>query len=191
MATSKSEIIKFHSSQEWREWLQEHHTNSVGICLQISKSKAPEQTISYKEALDEALCFGWIDSQKFPFDEYYWLQKFSPRKPKSIWSKINIQHIERLTQAGKMMPAGIQVVQEAKVNGQWEQAYAAQSEMVIPEDFLLELKKNKPAELFYQTLNRTNLFAIYFRLQSAKKPETRLKRMEQILEKLAKGEKFH
>ncbi|MFY9159064.1 YdeI/OmpD-associated family protein [Aquirufa ecclesiirivi] len=191
MTTSKAEIVAFHSTQEWRVWLEKNHLHSPGICLQISKLKAPELTISYKEALDEALCFGWIDSQKFPLNEHYWLQKFSPRKPKSIWSKINIQHIERLTQAGKMMPAGLKTVQAAKDDGRWEQAYAAQSDMVIPEDFLHELKKNKAAELFYQSLNRSNLFAIYFRLQSAKKPETRKKRMEQIIEKLSSGEKFH
>ncbi|CAM4153735.1 bacteriocin-protection protein, YdeI/OmpD-associated family [Cytophagaceae bacterium 50C-KIRBA] len=191
MTSNKAEILTFHSTQDWREWLEKHHANSPTICLQLSKLKAPEQTISYKEALDEALCFGWIDSQKLPMDDHYWLQKFSQRKPKSIWSKINIQHIERLTQAGKMMPAGLQAVHEAKKDGRWEQAYAAQSEMIIPEDFLVELRKNKPAEFFFQSLNRTNLFAIYFRLQSAKKPETRKKRMEQILEKLANGEKFH
>ncbi|AWL08243.1 hypothetical protein HME7025_00370 [Aquirufa nivalisilvae] len=191
MTNNTSEIISFKTSQEWREWLELHHASSPSICLKISKIKSPEQTISYQLALNEALCFGWIDGQKLPYNEHFWLQKFSKRKPKSTWSKINIQHIERLTLEGKMMPAGILAVQEAKDDGRWEQAYDAQSQMVIPEDFLMELSKNKSAEQFFQSFNRANLFAIYFRLQSAKKPETRKKRMEKILEMLSKNEKFH
>lgn len=191
MTNNTSEIISFKTSKEWREWLELHHASSPSIYLKISKIKSPEQTISYQLALNEALCFGWIDGQKLPYNEHFWLQKFSKRKSKSTWSKINIQHIDRLTQEGKMMPAGILAVQEAKDDGRWEQAYDAQSQMVIPDDFLMELSKNKSAEQFFQSLSRANLFAIYFKLQSAKKPETRKKRMEKIIEMLSKNEKFH
>ncbi|RXK50995.1 YdeI/OmpD-associated family protein [Aquirufa rosea] len=185
------EIVEFQTPQKWREWLEKNHLHSKGICLKISKVKAPESTISYQEALDEALCFGWIDSQKLPLNEHYWLQKFGPRKAKSIWSKTNIAHVERLIKSKKMSHVGLKSVNQAKQDGRWDQAYDTQSQMIIPDDFLVELQKNESAERFFKTLNRSNLFAIYFKLHSAKKPETRKKRMDEIMAKLSRGEKFH
>jgi uncharacterized protein YdeI (YjbR/CyaY-like superfamily) len=184
-------VMAFQSAKEWRAWLSKNHLVSKGIWLKIFKKDSKEKTITYAEALDESLCFGWIDGQKKSHDTQAWLQKFCPRGAKSIWSKINITHIERLTEAGKMKPRGLEVVASAKADGRWERAYDSPGNMSIPEDFIKELSKNKKAYEFYKTLNKTNLYSIAFRLQTAKKPETRQKRMGVILEMLSKGQKFH
>ena len=188
---TEMDIIEFQCAEEWRSWLAEHADQSKGVWLKIKKKDSKEKTVSYAEALDEALCFGWIDGQKKPFDEYSWLQKFSPRGAKSIWSKVNIRHIERLTELNKMEPAGLLAVAAARADGRWDAAYDAQSTMTVPDDFIQELSKNKKALAFYNTLNRANVFAIVFRLQTAKKPETRQKRLQVILGMLSKGQKFH
>ncbi|MBL7933510.1 MAG: YdeI/OmpD-associated family protein [Bacteroidia bacterium] len=183
--------IEFKSVKTFETWLNKNHEKSSGIWLKIYKKDSGIKTITYPEALDVALCYGWIDGQKKSFDEQAWLQKFTPRRAKSIWSKINIGHVARLTKEGRMKPAGLKAVEKAKQDGSWEKAYDAQSKMTIPEDFLKELSKNKKAEAFFKTLNKTNLFAIGFRLQTAKKQETKEKRTKDIIAKLAKGEKFH
>ena len=184
-------IIEFKTGETFETWLVQNHENSTGLWMKIFKKNSGEMTISYAEALDVALCYGWIDGQKKAFDEQAWLQKFCPRREKSIWSKINIGHVERLINEGRMRPAGLIAVDNAKADGRWERAYDSPSKMVIPEDFLKELSKNKKAEAFFMGLNKTNLFSIGFRLQTAKKQETREKRMKEIIEMLAKGEKFH
>ncbi len=184
-------IIAFQSAKEWRAWLTKNAQNSKGIWLKIFKMNSTEKTITYSEALDEALCFGWIDGQKNSFDQQVWLQKFCPRSPKSIWSKVNIEHIERLTKLGKMEPAGLLAVEAAKEDGRWEMAYDSSSKMSVPDDFIKELSKDKKAHEFFKTLNKANLYSIAFRLQTAKKPETRQKRVEVILDMLSKGQKFH
>lgn len=183
-------IIAFETIETFETWLFENHENPYGLWIKIFKKGSAKKTISYAEALDVALCFGWIDGQKKTFDEESWLQKFTPRREKSIWSKINIGHIERLTNEGRMRPAGLKAVEKAKADGRWEKAYDSPSKMIIPADFLKELSKNKKAKAFFKGLNKTNLFSIGFRLQTAKKQETREKRMKEIIEKLAKGEKF-
>jgi uncharacterized protein YdeI (YjbR/CyaY-like superfamily) len=188
---SEMPIIGFASIKDWQSWLAKNYKNSNGIWLKIFKKETKVKTITYAEALDEALCYGWIDGQKKAYDEQAWLQKFCPRGAKSIWSKVNTKHIERLTKAGKMKQSGIKVVEEAKADGRWEKAYDSPSTMTVPEDFLKELGKNKKAETFFKTLNKTNIYSIVFRIQTAKKQETRLKRIEIILAMLAKGEKFH
>lgn len=184
-------IIEFKTTEAFETWLAENHDNSNGIWLKIFKKDSGMETISYAEALDVALCYGWIDGQKKSHDEQAWLQKFCPRGAKSIWSKINTGHVERLINEGRMRPAGLKAVENAKANGSWERAYDSSSNIVISEDFLKELSKNKKAEAFFKSLNKTNLFSIAFRLQTAKKTETREKRMKQIIEMLEKGEKFH
>ena len=183
--------IEFITAETFETWLEKNHDNSTGLWLKIFKKYSEKKTISYAEALDVALCYGWIDGQKKAYDEHAWLQKFCPRKSKSIWSKINIGHIERLINEHRMKPAGLKAVENAKENGSWEKAYDSPNKMTIPDDFLKKLGKNKKAEAFFMTLNKTNLFSIGFRLQTAKKQETRDKRMEEIIEMLAKGEKFH
>lgn len=182
--------IEFKTAESFETWLEKHHDNSNGLWLKIFKKDSGEKTISYAEALDIALCYGWIDGQKNAFDEQAYLQKFCPRREKSIWSKINIGHVERLINEGRMRPPGLKAVEKAKVDGRWEKAYDSPSKMTIPEDFLNELCKNKKAEEFFRGLNKTNLFFIGFRLQTAKKQETREKRVKEIIEKLERGEKF-
>jgi uncharacterized protein YdeI (YjbR/CyaY-like superfamily) len=184
-------IIAFETAKVFETWLVENHDNSNGLWLKIFKKDSGEKTITYAEALDVALCYGWIDGQKKTHDEHAWLQKFCPRGAKSIWSKINTGHVERLINEGRMRPAGLKAVEKAKEDGRWERAYDSPGKTTIPEDFLKELSKNKKAEAAFMGLNKTNLFSIGFRLQTAKKPETREKRMKEIIEMLAKGEKFH
>jgi uncharacterized protein YdeI (YjbR/CyaY-like superfamily) len=183
-------IIEFKTAQAFESWLIENHDTSNGLWLKIFKKDSRQKTISYAEALDVALCYGWIDGQKKAHDEQAWLQKFCPRSAKSMWSKINTGHVERLINEGRMRPAGLKTVEKAKADGRWEKAYDAPSKMTIPDDFLEKLRKNKKAEANFARLNKTNLFSIGFRLQTAKKHETREKRMNEIIEMLA-GEKFH
>ena len=147
--------------------------------------------MTYAEALDEALCYGWIDGQLDKYDEKSWLRKFTPRRPKSVWSKRNIAHIDRMTRAGKMKSAGRKEVEAAKADGRWKRAYDSPSAMQIPADFLKALSQDKKAKAFFATLNKANTYAIAWRLQTAKRPETRAKRLQAILAKLKKGEKFH
>jgi uncharacterized protein YdeI (YjbR/CyaY-like superfamily) len=191
MPTDNLPIISFETPAEWAQWLAANHAESSGVWLRMFKKGTGISSINYAEALDEALCYGWIDGQKNKYDERSWLQRFTPRRAKSIWSKINTGHVERLVKAGKMQAAGMKEIEAAKRDGRWQKAYDSHKNMTLPEDFLNELEKDPPAKTFFETLNKTNLYAIAFRLQTAKKPETREKRMKQILEMLAKGEKFH
>ncbi len=183
--------IEFKTAKSFETWFEKNHDKSNGFWLRIFKKDSGLKTITYAEALDAALCYGWIDGQRKSYDEESFLQKYCPRREKSIWSKINIGHVERLIHEGRMRPAGLSAIEKAKANGNWEKAYDSPSKMTIPDDFLAALSKNKKAEAFFKGLNKTNLFAIGFRLQTAKKQETREKRMKEIIEKLAKGEKFH
>lgn len=192
MAKQQSLPVKeFASAEAWQTWLAKNYETSNGIWLMLAKKNAGKPTVSYAEALDAALCYGWIDGQKNSYDEQYWLQKFGPRKANSIWSKKNIEHTQRLIKEGKMKPAGLKAIEAAKANGNWKAAYDVQSQMMIPEDFLKALYKNKRATAFFKTLNRTNIFSIAFRLQTAKKEETKQKRIKQIIEMLEREEKFH
>lgn len=184
-------IISFKSAKDWGSWLAENHATSNGIWLRIFKKDSGKETVTYAQALDEALCCGWIDGQTQKYDEESWLQKFTPRRARSVWSKRNTEHITRLMDEGKMKPAGLKEVESAKRDGRWQKAYESPSKMTVPEDFIKELSKNKKAKAFFETLNKVNTYAITWRLQTAKKPETREKRMKTILEMLAKGEKFH
>ncbi|MEV4886314.1 YdeI/OmpD-associated family protein [Chitinophaga ginsengisegetis] len=192
MATPKElPELFFETQQQWEKWLAKHHTQEDGIWLRMYKKDSKIPSINYAQALEEALCYGWIDGMAKSVDETSYIQKFTPRRPKSIWSERNTKHIARLTAEGKMKPAGIRQVELAKADGRWEKAYATQSEATIPDDFMAALKKNKKAAAFFETLNKQNKFAIYFRLQNAKKPETRAKRIVDFIAKLERQEKFH
>ena len=184
-------VESFADESAWGKWLATNHEKSDGIWLRIFKKESGVKTVTYAEALDEALCYGWIDGQKKPFDGDSWLQKFTPRRARSIWSKRNIEHIERLTNEKRMKAAGLRAFEEAKKDGRLALAYDSPSNSAIPDDFLLLLENNKKAKAFFDSLNKANKYAITWRLQTAKKPETREKRMNMILEMLAKGEKFH
>jgi uncharacterized protein YdeI (YjbR/CyaY-like superfamily) len=181
----------FRSSADFRAWLEQSHVASSGIWLRFYKKASGEESLTYAQALDQALCFGWIDGQKKPFDAQSWLQRFTPRRPKSTWSKINTEHVARLTKTGMMTAAGLKAVEAAKADGRWQAAYASQRDAAPPEDFLKELGKSKKAKAFFETLNKANVYAIVYRLATAKKPETRAKRMKAILAMMAQGKKFH
>lgn len=181
----------FTSPAGFRKWLQNNHATSDGIWLRFFKKSSSRKSINHAEALDQALCFGWIDGQAKPKDERSWLQKFTPRRAKSGWSKLNTSHVERLIKSGRMAQAGLEAIAAAKADGRWQAAYDSPRNAAPPEDFLEALSKHKQAKVFFETLNRSNVYAIIYRLQTAKKPETREKRMKVILEMLQRGEKFH
>jgi len=181
----------FATAGAWEQWLAANHAQSDGIWLRIFNKESGEKTVTYAEALDEALCYGWIDGQKKKLDSDSWIQKFTPRRARSIWSKRNIENIERLTNDKRMRAAGLQAFEDAKKDGRLEAAYDSPSKATAPDDFLQLLEKNKDAKAFFESLNKANKYAITWRLQTAKKPETREKRMKMILEMLARAEKFH
>jgi uncharacterized protein YdeI (YjbR/CyaY-like superfamily) len=185
------QTLPFKSPKDFRRWLDKNHADSEGIWLRIYKKASGKPTITYAEALDEALCYGWIDGQKKGFDELSFLQRFTPRRARSGWSRINTQHVERLIKASLMMPAGLKAVEAAKADGRWKAAYAAFRDAQPPEDFLKALAQNKKAKAFFDGLNQTNVYSIVYRLQTAKKPETRQKRIALILEMMKAGRKFH
>ncbi len=186
-----NDILSFRSAAEFRKWLAANHRQSDGIWLRIFKKGSGEPTVTYAEALDEALCFGWIDGQKQSHDEVSWWQRFTPRRPKSGWSKINTQHAERLMKAGRMRHAGKSVIDAARKDGRWTAAYDSPSKATFPEDFLTQLRRDKKAKEVFESLNKANRYAIAYRLQTAKKPETRQRRMETILAMLSRGEALH
>ena len=185
------EIIFFGSPVEWEQWLGHNHATSKGIWLRFYKKGSGIASVYYAEALDVALCYGWIDGQLKKYDELSYIQRFTPRRPQSIWSKRNIEHIARLTNEGRMKPAGLKEAESAKADGRWEVAYDSQGAMSLPDDFRKELTKNEKALAFYKSLNKANQYAIAWRLQTAKRPETREKRKQEILQMLAREEKFH
>ena len=185
------EALDFRTAAGFRKWLGANHRQMEGIWLRIFKKDSGEPSITYAEALDEALCFGWIDGQKQRHDELSWRQRFTRRRQGSAWSKINTQHAERLIAAGRMKPAGQREVDAAKTDGRWKAAYHSSRNATFPEDFLAALRRNKKAKAFFESLNKANLYAIAYRLQTAKKPETKQRRMEKILAMLARGEAFH
>ncbi len=185
------QTLHFKSSADFRKWLEKNHATSDGIWLRIFKKNSNEKSVTYAEALDQALCFGWIDGLRRPGDELSFLQRFTPRRPRSGWSKINTQHAERLIKAGLVAPSGLKAIEAAKADGRWEAAYSSPRDAQPPEDFLRELNKNKKAKAFFESLNRVNVYAIVYRLQTAKKPETRDRRMKLILEMMKKGKRLH
>jgi uncharacterized protein YdeI (YjbR/CyaY-like superfamily) len=185
------EILSFKSPCEFRAWLAKNHGQSSGVMLRIYKKGSGATGLTYAEALDQALCHGWIDGQKKPGDRGSWLQRFTPRRPNSGWSKNNTQRAQRLIESGEMTPAGLKEVKAAKEDGRWKAAYDSFSKATIPDDFVQALAKDKKAKAFFERLNRTNLYSIAYRLQTAKKPETRNKRIKTIIAMLSRGEKFH
>ncbi len=189
--TAKPElpIMPFASREAWEAWLEEEHATSDGLWLKIAKKGSGIETVTFAEALDAALCYGWIDSQRGGFDERFFLQRFTPRKPRSEWSRVNREKVAKLMEAGRMRPAGLREVERAKADGRWDAAYEPQSAATVPEDLRLELEKNEGAREFFETLDRANRYAILHRIRDAKKPETRARRIAQYVEMLAEGKK--
>jgi len=176
---------------DWERWLKGHHESSAGVWLMIAKKGSSLASVSYAEALETALCHGWIDGQKQAHDSEAWLQKFTPRGARSLWSKINREKAEQLIASGRMTPAGLKAIENAKRNGRWENAYHSAKSATVPEDFLAALAKNRKAKTFFDTLNSANRYAILFRIQTVKKAETRARRIEHFIGMLARHEKIH
>lgn len=184
-------VLTYDSAKTWEIWLKNNHIHSSGVWLCLHKKAANKKSLTYAEALDVALCYGWIDGQKQAKDDNSWLQKFTPRRAKSNWSKKNTEHAERLIRTGKMKPAGLAEIDAAKKDGRWQRAYASPSNSKIPEDFLKALSRDKEALAFFNSLDKANVYAITYRLETAKKPETRERRMKLILEMMSQRKKFH
>lgn len=183
--------LPFATPQDWEAWLAEHHTDTAGVWLKLAKANAGVPSITYAQALEVALCYGWIDGQKAAFDERYWLQKFTPRRPKSIWSQVNCAKATELIAAGRMREAGLRQIEAAKADGRWDAAYASQRTIEVSPDFQAELDAHPAAQAFFATLNSANRHAFLWRIHTAKKPETRAKRLAQFIEMLDRGEKLH
>jgi uncharacterized protein YdeI (YjbR/CyaY-like superfamily) len=185
------EIVAFESAEAFQAWLGENHAVSPGIWLKLRKKGPGIVALDYAQALDVALCYGWIDGQKAKFDDQWWLQRFTPRKPRSKWSKANRDKVAALIEQGRMHPSGQAEVDRAKADGRWEAAYDGAKTATVPDDLTEALTADPAAAEFFETLDRQNRYAILYRVQDAKKAETRARRIEKYVAMLAKGEKLY
>jgi len=184
-------ILDFASQAEWEAWLDAEHASSDGVWLRFAKKGSGAVSVVYAEALDVALCYGWIDSQVARYDERFYLQKFTPRRSRSKWSRINRDKIGELTKQGRMRPAGLEQVELAKADGRWDAAYASPANAEVPDDLREALDASPKAAGFFATLSQANRYAIIYRLEDAKKAETRARRLETFVGMLERGETFH
>src|SRR3954447_10109240 len=183
--------LAFASPAEWEEWLEENHSASEGVWVKIAKKASGIESVRYPEVLESALSFGWIDARREALDECHFLQRFTPRRPRSKWSRINRDTAERLIAEGRMRPAGVAEVERAKADGRWAAAYEGQKRMTVPEDLERELDSRPDAKAFFAGLSSQNRYAILYRLQDAKKPETRARRLAKFVAMLEAGETIH
>jgi uncharacterized protein YdeI (YjbR/CyaY-like superfamily) len=183
--------IAFASSAEWEEWLEGNHAESGGVWIEIAKKDTGIESVRYPEVLESALCFGWIDGRREPLDERRFLQRFTPRRPRSKWSRINREKAERLIAEGTMRPAGHAEVERAKADGRWEAAYEGQKTIDVPDDLRRELDARPGAKAFFAELSSQNRYAILYRLQDAKRPETRARRLRKFVAMLEAGETIY
>ena len=181
----------FKNQDAWESWLEKSHAKSTGIWLRLAKKDSGLQSISYAVALEVALCYRWIDGQKKPENDCTWLQRFVPRSSKSIWSKINREKVGNLINSGRVKPAGLKAIEEAKNCGRWDAAYDSPSRSAVPDDFQAALTVNPRANEFFQALDRANRYAILFRIQTVKKAETRARKIREFIAMLARHEKIH
>jgi uncharacterized protein YdeI (YjbR/CyaY-like superfamily) len=184
-------ILQFADRTAWNRWLDEHHAAGAGVWLKIAKKSSGIPTVTHAEALEEALCYGWIDGQRAPLDETFFLQRFTPRRPRSKWSQVNRDKATALIEQGRMQPAGLAQVEAAKQDGRWEAAYAPQSSQAIPEDFQRALEQNPAAYEFFKTLRGARRYSFLYRIQDAKRPETRARRISEFVTMLAEGRTHH
>ena len=184
-------ILLFADRAAFRKWLGAHHASEPGLWLRIAKAASPLRSVTYAEALDVALCFGWIDGQKKSHDADSFLQKFTPRQKRSPWSKRNREHVARLTAAGEMHAAGLAAVEAAKTDGRWDRAYDSPAKAAVPDDLQAALDAHPDAKAFFAALNGANRYAILYRVQTAVKPETRARRIADLVAMLARGETLH
>ncbi|RYG42284.1 bacteriocin-protection protein, YdeI/OmpD-associated family [bacterium] len=185
---AECEIRPFADAASWERWLEENQGLKQGTWLKIAKKGSGIPTVSYDEALDVALCYGWIDGQKKTYEGEFFMQRFTPRRPKSLWSKRNVAKALGLIDSGRMRPAGLSEVELARSDGRWQAAYDSPKDMVLPEDFLSALEKNERAKAFFDTLNKSSRYTIAFRLHNAGTPETRARRFTALLGQLERGE---
>jgi uncharacterized protein YdeI (YjbR/CyaY-like superfamily) len=184
-------VLLAEDAPAWAAWLEKHHATSPGVWLRIAKKGSGLVSISYAEALEAALMYGWIDDQKGSFDDASWVQKFTPRGERSIWSKVNREKAEALIASGRMRSAGLAAVEQARQNGRWDAAYDRQGAATVPEDLQAALDENPRAKEFFATLNSVNRYAILFRIQTVKKAETRARKIQQFVKMLEEGKKIH
>jgi len=184
-------ILEFADREAWARWLQDEHDGAPGVWLKIAKKASGITTVTHPEALEEALCRGWIDGQRAPHDETYFLQRFTPRGPRSKWSQINRDKATKLIEQGRMEPAGLAQVEAAKQDGRWEAAYPPQSSAAVPEDFQRALDENPAAKEFFATLRGTRRYSFIYRIADAKRPETRARRIREFVAMLAEGRTHH
>jgi len=184
-------VISFAQPDEWAAWLSSHHGSSAGMWLKLAKKASGIASITYAQALDIALAWGWIDGQKKAHGDHFWLQKFTPRGPRSIWSRINRDKALALIAGGQMKPAGLAAVERARSDGRWKAAYASQSRAKVPADLRAALRATPAAAAFFATLDSRNRYAILFRLHAAKKPETRARRIASFVDMLSRHRLLH
>ena len=184
-------IVHCADAEEWRRWLDAHASESDGIRLAIAKKGGDYHSVSYAEALDEALCVGWIDGQKWALDEHHFLQNFGPRRARSIWSRINRDKATALIESGRMQPRGLAEVERAKADGRWDAAYAGSKTIELPAELRAALDAEPAAAAFFETLTAQNRFAILFRLGNVKKAETRTRKVAEYVAMLARGETIY
>jgi uncharacterized protein YdeI (YjbR/CyaY-like superfamily) len=183
--------LLFESQALWETWLEQNHEVSDGVWLKFAKKNTGFTSVTYAEALDVALCFGWIDGQAKKLDDVYYIQRFTPRRARSMWSQVNTRKVEKLIADGRMREAGMREIERAKADGRWDAAYAPPSQITEPDDFLLALEQNPAAKAFYVTLNKTNRYAILAQITMAKKPETRASRIAKFVVMLGEGKKLY
>ena len=191
MTNNKMDTLAFSSKDAFEKWLAEHHDGSDGIWLKIAKTESGVPSVSYAEALDVALCFGWIDGQKRALDEKHWLQRFTPRKAKSRWSKLNCTRATRLVREKRMRAAGLTQIELARKDGRWDAAYSSQSKAEVPEDLEQALAKNKKARAFFDSLDSANRYAVLYRLHHTNNPGARAAKIEKFVKMLSLGKKIH
>ena len=188
---SKAEPLRFATPHAFEAWLRKNHASSDGVWLLIAKAGAEEQTVTYPQAVEIALCYGWIDGQKKALDERHWLQRFTPRRARSLWSKVNREKAEALIQAGRMKPSGMAEIVRAQGDGRWDAAYDGARTAVVPPDLQAALDAQPEARRFFAQLDGANRYAVLWRVQTANRPQTRSRRIEALVEMLARGEKIH
>ncbi len=184
-------VLPFASKAAFEAWLDEHHAHADGVWIKLAKKGTGIASVSLTDALDVALSFGWIDGQRRSLDETYFLQRYTPRRARSRWSKINVAKVAALIERGEIRPAGLAEVERAQADGRWAAAYDSPGNIQVPPDLQAELDRRPEAKAFFATLNSTNRYAILYRLHDAKRPETRARRLEQFVGMLERGETLH
>ena len=188
---AEAPVLELATQADWERWLEANHGDADAVWLKFAKKGSGVETVNYAEALEVALCYGWIDGQSRRLDDRFYLQRFTPRRRRSPWSRINRDKALTLIEAGRMRPAGLAEIERAKADGRWDAAYEPASTATVPEDLQRALDANPRAKEFFESLSSQNRYAIYYRLRDAKRPETRARRLQKFVEMLEKGETLH